>query len=197
MLPEHRGILQELSADSWGQLYRCRWSAEQRCRILPLLQELLESPDALTQQAGLDFAGRIGVCNQLGALEPIVLPVIRLTFDSDPMTRSMAVAVLSIIGRDAPEPACKALIVHLDDPELTAPALRGIMSIGQPADAAVPHVIPLCGATEAKLRILAIRTLAAIGAKSPEVDRILKAASNDRSKVVRAAAEKARLLLGV
>lgn len=185
MTQEEQAVLDRFNADNWAMLYRCRWSPEDADEVVPQLMRLLESSDPEIQQATLRALFRIGTPAAAAADQ-----VAGLTRSSVPMTKRLAVLALGQIAHQLPEVCVDPVAETLSDPECCRDALRILSYLGQAAAGALEAVKPLLTNPDAKVRRDAVKALAKMKPADPQVIELIRAATNDRSKIVREAASK-------
>jgi HEAT repeat protein len=185
MSAEEQAVLHRLNADNWAALYRCRWSAPDADRVVPQLAHLLESDDFQIIDEALRALFRIGT-----AAVSAAGPVAKLTQSVFPITRRLAVLTLGQISHNCPAQCVEPLASVLTDPMCCRDSLRVLAFIGPKAETALDRVLLLFKNTDAKVRKAVVMAAASINAYHPGVVKILRLASEDRSKIVREAADK-------
>ncbi len=185
MSAAEQAILDRVNADNWAVLYRCRWSKPDAEHVVPDLAQLLESESPQITQEALRALFRIGTPAVSAAPH-----VARLTRSLDHMTKHLAVLTLGQIAHTNPGLCVEPLASALNDPICCRDALRALAFIGLEANRALDRVKPLISDPDTKVRKAAVVTAAAINVSDPDVIKLLRRASADRSKVVREAAGK-------
>ena len=183
-------ILDSLEAETWRDLYRCRYDREHREAILPILAKLLGDPDVEIHQRALRAVGRIGACDTIGALSTLVPLVCAYTRDANPLTRGIAIGVLYGIGRDNPDAAVPALVNASSDTALLDTSLLALISMGTRAQDAIPCFQRFTSHPKGKVRRLALRGLGSTNASDANSLSIISAAIRDRNQEVRKMAQK-------
>lgn len=117
-------------------------------------------------------------------------PVAKLTQSVLPITKQLAVLTLGQIAHTVPAQCVEPIASVLTDPMCCRDALRVLAFIGPKAETALDRVLPLFKNTDAKVRKAVVVAAASINAHHPDVIKILRLASDDRSKIVREAAGK-------
>jgi HEAT repeat protein len=185
MSEEEPAILYRVNADSWAELYRCRWSVPDAERVVAQLAHLLESHDSQIIDEALRALFRIGT-----AAVSAAGPVAKLTQSVFPITKQLAVLTLGQIAHTVPAQCVEPLASVLTDPMCCRDALRVLAFIGPEAETALDRVLPLFENTDAKVRKAIVVAATSINAHHRDVVKILLLASDDRSKIVREAAGK-------
>lgn len=188
---EAGAVLGKLEAKQWQKLYLCRYDRKHRDATIPVLAELLAHDDRAIRHRTLRAIGRVGPCDTIGALSPLVPLVCEFVEHDDELTRAMAVGVLFGIGRDDPESAVPALVAACDQEELLEAALLALVEMGPAAKKAAPCFHRFARHRNGKVRRIVMRGFGAIGADDARSRKVLQAALNDRNKAVRETAEKA------
>ncbi|QDU37976.1 HEAT repeat protein [Maioricimonas rarisocia] len=185
MTTDEQAILDQLNADDWALLYRCRWSQPDADRVVPQLAKLLDSNAPEIRQEALRALFRIGT-----PAAPAAQRVAELTRTEDPLTRRLAVLALGQIAHTIPDVCVHPLASTLSGPECCRDALRVLAFIGGEAKTAIDQVKPLFDSADAKVRKAAVVAAASIDPSNPEVFALLRKATKDRSRIVRTAASK-------
>lgn len=185
MSAEERVILDRINANNWAELYRCRWSAPDADRVVPQLIRMLEGDDIQFVDEALRALFRIGTAGVSAAG-----PVAKLTQSVFPITKELAVLTLGQIGQTVPALCIEPVASVLTDPKCCHGALRILAFMGRKADVALDRVLPLFQHGDAKIRKAVVVAAASINASHPGTLRILRLASQDRSKIVREAARR-------
>ncbi|QDT57987.1 HEAT repeat protein [Stieleria bergensis] len=185
MINDEQAVLDEVNADKWAMLYRCRWSQPDADRVVPQLTELLDSTNPLITHESLRALFRIGTPAARAAPR-----VAELTESDDSMTRRLAVLALGQIAHTIPDACVGPLASALSDAECCRDALRALAFIGSEAHNALDQVKPLFSNPDAKVRKAAVMAASAINAADTEIIELLHRAVADRSKIVREAASK-------
>ena len=185
MPTDEQAFLDEVNADNWAMLYRCRWSQPDAERVVPQLEQLLDSTAPLVRHESLRALFRIGTPAAAAARR-----VAELTRSKDLMTKRLAVLALGHIAHTIPEVCVEPLASTLSDSDCCLDALRALAFMGGRAKAAINQVKPLFGDSNAKVRKVAVMAASQIDASDPEVKGLLQKATTDRSVIVRDAANK-------
>ena len=185
MTTDEQAILDEVNANNWAILYRCRWSQPDADRVVPQLAKLLDSTAPQITHESLRAIFRIGT-----PAAPVAPRVIELIRSKDSITKRLAVLALGQIAHTIPNVCVEPLASTLSDPECCRDALRALAFIGGEAKSAINQVQTLITSTDAKVRKAALITAAEIDASNPEIIALLQKATTDRSKTVRDAANK-------
>ena len=185
MSTDEQAILDEVNADNWAMLYRCRWSQPDADRLVPQLAKLLDSTAPQIRQESLRALFRIGT-----PAAPSARRVAELTRSKDSMTKRLAVLALGQIAHTIPKVCVDPLASTLSDPECCRDALRALAFIGSEAKTAISQIKPHFTNADAKVRKAAVMAAADIDATNPDIITLLEKATTDRSKIVREAANK-------
>ncbi|MCA9057833.1 MAG: HEAT repeat domain-containing protein [Planctomycetaceae bacterium] len=185
MTIDEQAILNEVNANKWAVLYRCRWSQPDADRIVPQLIRLLDSTDPLIIQESLRALFRIGK-----PASPAAHRVAAVTRAKDSMTRRLAVLALGQIAHEDPEVCVEPLVLTLSDPACCQDALRALAFIGSAAASALHPIKPLLSNADARVRKAAVIAAAEIGASDPEIVALIQNAATDGHRAVRDAANK-------
>lgn len=185
MTIDEQAIIDEVNADNWAMLYRCRWSRPDADRVVPQLAKLLDSTAPQIRHESLRALFRIGT-----PAAPAARRVAELTRSKDSMTKRLAVLTLGQIAHTQPNVCVDPLASTLNDPECCRDALRALAFIGSEAKTAINQVKQLFDSADAKVRKAAVVAAAEIDASNPEIITLLQKATTDRSKIVRDAASK-------
>jgi hypothetical protein len=179
-------VLNRLNADNWAELYRCRWSQPDAERVVPQLERLLKSEDLQIKNEALRALFRIGPSAVSAAAAVAKL----IGSGGDPLTKQLAVLTLGQIAHKVPSLCVHPLASALSDPSCCQDAMRTLAIIGSKATDALERVLQRYNDPNAKIRKATVVTAAAIDATHPEVMRLMRKASSDRSKIVREAVAK-------
>lgn len=180
-----QAILDRLNADNWAVLYRCRWSKPDAEKVVPQLEQLLDSKDRLVVDEALRGLFRIGTPAVSAAAR-----VVSLIQSREQITRQLAVQTLGQIAHKEPDICVEPLASVLSDPLCCQDAMRSLAFIGRNALAAIERVHQRFGDRDAKIRKAALSTAIAIDSTHPGTIELIAMATTDRSKVVRDAAAK-------
>ncbi len=164
----------------------------------PLLQGLQDTVRVLA--AGLsdgDVRARRAIIDVLETLGPAAVPaaptLVAALADPDPFVRWAAARTLGKISPVAADTAVPGLARLLADPDLDLrlAAANALERYGPVAAAAIPALIQAIGASDAELRVAAIRTLGIIGgpAAYPAIPAISAAVADPDARVRKIAAE--------
>jgi hypothetical protein len=185
MTEKERSLLDQISADNYAALYRCRWSAPDAESLVPKLVELLFSSDPTVVDEALRSLFRIGTPAVSAAPQ-----VAKLTGSLRPITKRLAVLALGQIAHGNADLCVEALMEPLTDESCCRDVLRILAFIGRPARLGYDSVAKLYTNRDAKTRKAVIETAVAIADDRSKVVALLNVATRDRSKLVRDAAVK-------
>ncbi len=183
--------LDDLEADNWDALYRCRHDSEHRHSVLALLKQLLRNPDLKVLHRAMNAAGRIrGAFDATNALAELVPLVAKHVSSDDELIRRVAIGSLHCIGSHDTECAVPALIGACDDETLLDAALLALVDIANGSPTAVQCFHRFSSHSNGKIRRIAIRGLGMSNAADNASIAVITAATNDRNKSVREMAGK-------
>jgi len=182
---EAQETLEQLEANQFEALYRCRWDTERAADVVPLLVSCLGVADTKVLHKALLALFRIGP-----AAHSAADAVIRLMFHPDTLICEVATHTLGGVCCHCPERAIKPLAQVPLDPKLQKAALFSLIGLGRGAAPAAPVFVASFESRDARIRRLAVRGLARSGAKRSVAGPILSRALKDRNGQVRAAAER-------
>lgn len=178
-------FIAEVNENNRQLLYRCRWSEDDRARIVPGLIEVLSDEDRLLVDDALRGLFVIGPAAVVAA--PHVIPLISSSF---PITRQMAILTLGQIAHHEPMICLEPMIKALEHSDCRDNAMRTLAFLNGHAKEAIPAIVQLFESKDAKTRVLVVRTVAAIDGRCEMALCLFHRAQADRSKLVSAAAEK-------
>ncbi|WP_442509663.1 HEAT repeat domain-containing protein [Novipirellula sp. SH528] len=183
--------LDDLEADNWDALYRCRHDSDHRHSVLALLKELLRNPDLKVLHRAMNAAGRIrGAFDATDALADLIPLVIKHVSSDDELIRRVAIGSLHCIGSHDIKCAVPALIGACDDENLLDAALLALVDISNGSTAAVQCFHRFSSHSNGKIRRITIRGLGISNATDNASIAVITAATNDRNKYVREMAGK-------
>jgi HEAT repeat protein len=182
---EAKETLDQLEANQFEALYRCRWDTECAADVVPALVSCLGVDDAKVLHRALLALFRIGPNANSAADE-----VARLMFHTDTLICEVATHTLGGICCHCPERAIKPLRQVALDPKLQKAALFSLIGLGRGAGPAAAVFVASFESRDARIRRLAVRGLAQSGAKRSVSGPVLSRALKDRNGQVRAAAQR-------
>ena len=183
--------LDDLEADNWASLYRCRHDAQHRRLVMDSLVELLVNPDSSILHRAMYAAARIGGAHdQTNALAKLVPIVATHLSSADGLIRRVAIGTLHSIGSNNTDCAVPALIAACDDELLLDAALLALVNISNGSPEALDCFHRFSTHTRGKIRRITLRGLGACNATDPDSIRILTFATNDKNRSVREMAAK-------
>ncbi len=182
---EAQETLDQLEANQFEALYRCRWDTEHTAVVVPLLVSCLGVDDTEVLHRALLALFRIGPKAHAAADA-----VTGLIFHADTMICEVATHTLGGICCHCPERAIRPLTQVALNPRLQKAALFSLIGLRRGAVPAAAVFVALFESRDARIRRLAVRGLAQSGAKRSVAGRVLARALKDRNGQVRAAAER-------
>ena len=178
-------------ARRWGAAYTLSLIGTPPPAVLPILVEVLGSPDGDLRWAAADIVKRLG---------PIVTShLLRLARDGHAPQRKMALYCLRdlrVTGEEGAAAVCAGL--KDSDPGVRLAALAALPHLGLNGATATDWGLSLVNDGDAGVRRAAIATLGSLGHRTPKVDEIvLRAARNADDPGSQRAAARAMKLLGI
>lgn len=182
---EAQEALDQLEANQFEALYRCRWDTEYAAEVVPVLVSCLRVGDTKVLHRALLALFRIGP-----AAHSAAEAVTSLMFHPDTLICEVATHTLGGICCHCPERAIKPLTQVALDPRLQKAALFSLIGLRRGAAPAAEVFVASFESRDARIRRLAVRGLAQSGAKRSVAGPVLARALKDRNGQVRAAAER-------
>ena len=182
---EAEETLDDLEANHFEALHRCRWDSQHAASVVPILISCLAADETSILHRALTALFRIGPAAHSAAEE-----VIKLMFHSDTLVCEVATHTLGCICLHYPERAIKPLTQVALDPKLQKAALFSLIGLGHGAAPAAGVFVACFQSKDARIRRLAVRGLAHSGASREFSGPVLSRALKDRNGQVRAAAER-------